>query len=130
MGAKRQSQSQLTSRHMKFCEEYIKDMNGTQAAIRAGYAPAAAKVQASRLLTYDNVQEYLTKLRAEARRDSIAELTEVLERITSILRDPESDPKDVLKAAELIGKRYGAWTEKVQTTVELPQFGGEDDLSD
>ena len=50
------------SRHERFCREYIKDLNGTRAAIVAGYAKNSAKVTASRLLTNPNVQALLAKL--------------------------------------------------------------------
>ena len=50
------------SRHDRFCREYIKDLNGTRAAIAAGYAKKSAKVTASQLLTNPNVQALLAKL--------------------------------------------------------------------
>ncbi len=50
------------SRHDRFCREYIKDLNGTRAAIAAGYAKKSAKAAASRLLTNVNVQALLAKL--------------------------------------------------------------------
>ena len=48
-------------KQQRFCEEYLKDRNGLQAAIRAGYSnnPATAKTTASRLLTYANVKAIL-----------------------------------------------------------------------
>ena len=57
------SMEKLTLKQQRFCEEYLLDLNGAQAAIRAGYKPKAAKEQASRLLTKANVQEYLQSLR-------------------------------------------------------------------
>ena len=50
------------SRHDRLCREYIKDLNGTRAAIAAGYAKKSAKVTASQLLTNPNVQALLAKL--------------------------------------------------------------------
>lgn len=47
----------------RFCKEYIIDNNGTQAAIRAGYAIVSASVQAHRLLAKPEVQTYITKLK-------------------------------------------------------------------
>ncbi|MCC3159693.1 terminase small subunit [Hymenobacter sp. 15J16-1T3B] len=41
----------LTPKQELFCLEYLKDLNGTQAAIRAGYAKESAQEQASRLLS-------------------------------------------------------------------------------
>ena len=50
------------SRHDRFCRGYIKDLNGTRAAIAAGYAKKSAKAATSRLLTNVNVQALLAKL--------------------------------------------------------------------
>lgn len=51
-------------RHEVFCNEYIVDLNGTQAAIRTGYAAKSAKVTASRLLTNAAVQARIEELKA------------------------------------------------------------------
>lgn len=56
---------QITDQQMKFCKEYMKDFNGTQAAIRAGYAVKAARTQASQLLTNLNIQKYLEILKEQ-----------------------------------------------------------------
>lgn len=44
-------------RQNRFVQEYIIDLNGAQAAIRAGYSPKTAREQASRLLSNVNIQE-------------------------------------------------------------------------
>jgi phage terminase small subunit len=46
----------LTPKQARFVEEYIVDLNGKRAAIRAGYSPKTAEVQASRLLRYAQVR--------------------------------------------------------------------------
>ncbi|KKK46635.1 hypothetical protein LCGC14_3163250, partial [marine sediment metagenome] len=46
----------LNPRQQLFVDEYLKDANGTQAVIRAGYSTNGAKVTAHRLLTNPNVQ--------------------------------------------------------------------------
>jgi len=55
---------QLSPKRLRFVEEYLVDLNGTQAAIRAGYSKGTAKVTASRLLTDDNVAGAIAELRA------------------------------------------------------------------
>lgn len=55
----------LTPKQQRFCEEYLVDLNGTQAAIRAGYSPDTATAIASENLTKLEVSEYLTRLRSE-----------------------------------------------------------------
>lgn len=55
--------NELTQKIKRFCEEYLTDLNGTQAAIRAGYSAKTANEQASRLLANVNVQNYLAELK-------------------------------------------------------------------
>jgi phage terminase small subunit len=40
----------VDDKHQRFVEEYLVDLNATQAAIRAGYSPKSAECQGSRLL--------------------------------------------------------------------------------
>lgn len=53
-------------RRARFAVEYAKDLNGTQAAIRAGYAPGSAHVAASRLLDQADVREHIERILAKA----------------------------------------------------------------
>lgn len=55
----------LTPRQAKFCVEYLIDLNGTQAAIRAGYATSGARTEATRLLANADIVEELNRLRGE-----------------------------------------------------------------
>lgn len=58
----------LTPRQERFCEEYVVDLNGTQAAIRAGYAESGAAVESVRLLRNANVRDYIEELQTGRRR--------------------------------------------------------------
>jgi phage terminase small subunit len=62
----------LTPKQEAFCREYLIDLNGTQAAIRAGYSIKGAHVQAAQLLSNPKVQEFANKLKTER-----AERTEI-----------------------------------------------------
>jgi len=53
---------ELSEKQKRFCQEYMKDLNGTQAAIRAGYSKKTAKEIASQHLTKLNIQEEIKKL--------------------------------------------------------------------
>ena len=53
----------LNEKQKQFCEEYIIDLNGTQAAIRAGYSEKTANRIASELLTKLDIQEYICVLK-------------------------------------------------------------------
>lgn len=52
----------LTEKQKKFCEEYVVDFNGTQAAIRAGYSEKTSNVTSSENLAKPNIQSYIQKL--------------------------------------------------------------------
>ena len=53
----------LNDKQKQFCEEYIIDLNGTQAAIRAGYSKKTANEQAAQLLAKLSIQEYICELK-------------------------------------------------------------------
>lgn len=57
--------AKLTAKQQMFCDEYLIDLNATQAAIRAGYSPNTATEQGSRLLTNVNIRAYVDKAMAE-----------------------------------------------------------------
>jgi len=52
----------LTPKQKRFCAEYLKDLNATQAAIRAGYSKKTAKLTGHRMITNDNLQVEIQKL--------------------------------------------------------------------
>lgn len=57
------------------------------------------------------------------RRKKVADTEEVLEALTSILRrENEARPGEVLKAAELLGKQYGLFSDKGQMEAESPSI--------
>lgn len=53
--------AKLTPKQQRFADEYLVDLNGKQAAIRAGYSEKTAEAQASRLLSNAKVQHYIQK---------------------------------------------------------------------
>lgn len=57
--------ARMTDRQKRFVEEYLIDLNATQAAIRAGYSPQTAKEQGSQNLTKLNIQNAIGKAIAE-----------------------------------------------------------------
>lgn len=64
--------AKLTAQQQKFCDEYLIDLNATQAAIRAGYSQKTATEQGARLLTNVKVQNYI-----EERKQDRVERTEI-----------------------------------------------------
>lgn len=63
--AKEEHPHGLTPQQETFCQEYMTDLNGTQAAIRAGYSEHTANEQAGRLLSKVSVRSRIDELRKE-----------------------------------------------------------------
>lgn len=74
----------LNDRQMRFAQEYLIDLNATQAAIRSGYSPKTAKSQGQRLLTYADIQKEIQK--AQAKRSQRTQVTQdmVLQELAKI----------------------------------------------
>jgi len=62
--AAKRNHNSLNDRQARFVREYLIDLNGTQAAIRAGYAPKAAQEQSSRLLSNAIISAEIERLRS------------------------------------------------------------------
>ena len=144
----------MTPKQEKFCAEYLIDLNGTQAAIRAGYSPKTADRIANQNLRKLEIKNRIQELRAKEFKKTIATAEEVEAMLSKAMRgeleeevvvvegsgDGYSEAKimtkqisarDRLKAAELMGKRHQLFTDKVQMSGELmPIFVVEDDISD
>jgi PBSX family phage terminase large subunit len=106
----------LTEKQKRFCEEYLVDLNATQAYRRAGYSARkddTARVEGSKLLTKPNIQKYLQELRAkQAARTGVSADFVVQELYRVAGSDPELKGSDKMKALELLGKHLGMFTEK------------------
>lgn len=77
-------------RQIKFVEEYIKSLNATDAAIKAGYSEKTARSQGSRLLTNVDIQEAIQKAKIERQERAKIDADYVLKRLVEI------DQMDVL----------------------------------
>ena len=124
--------SKLTEKERIFADEYIKTTNATQSAITAGYSEKTARSKGSQLLTKVNVRKYIDEVMHERSKNTIATADEVLEYLTSVVRGEEKDAfgldvsiADRTKAAELLGKRYMLFADKVKLEAEI-----EIDISD
>lgn len=76
----------LTDMQERFCYEYIKDLNATQAATRAGYSAKTANEQGARLLVQVSVRSLIDKLLAEQRAKAKMTADEVLEELAKLAR--------------------------------------------
>lgn len=112
----------LTQRQEMFCREYLVDLNGTQAAIRAGYSPKTANEQATRLLANVSVRSHVQKLmgdRVERVARSADDVLRDLHKIKEVNMRETDDGEMVnsaaaLKALELEGRHIGMWVDKVE----------------
>lgn len=132
----------MKDRQRRFADEYLIDLNAEAAAVRAGYSPRYARGNAYKLAARSGIKEYIEKRMAEKESELIADQNEVLRYLTAVMRGEstseeiivegigdgrskarklEKTPseKDRLKAAELIGKRYGLFTDKIETDVDM-----------
>lgn len=147
--------AKLTEKQKRFCDEYLIDLNATQAAIRAGYSRKTANRIASENLLKLDIREYIDKRLAEKESELIADQDEVLKYLTSVLRgetqsevvvvegvgegcseartmQKSPDEKERLKAAELLGKRYGLYKDNIEQQVDMElnitvDYGEEDE---
>jgi phage terminase small subunit len=107
---------ELTPKQQRFCDEYLKDLNGTQAAIRAGYSENTAKEIASENLTKPNIQEYLNSKRIKLEKKTEITQEWVLKKLKRIYIDAnqvkEFAPAN--KALELLGKHLGMFADRVK----------------
>lgn len=103
----------MREKQKKFCDEYLKDRNATQAAIRAGYSKKTARSIASEILTKPDIKSYIKQQLEKIHNADIASAEEVMEYLTVTMRNKENGARVRLRAAELLGKTYGIFTDKV-----------------
>lgn len=145
----------MTEKQKLFADEYLIDCNATR-AYKVAYPTVkkdeVARANASRLLTNANVQKYINDRMQKIHNEKTADAQEVVEYLTSVLRGQSTssvlardeigaerviekppDEKERLKAAELLGKRYGLFKEAVDLEVKasekladvMAQIGGD-----
>ena len=137
-----------------FCLHYAKTGNATESYKKAGYKAKtenAICANATRLLRNDKIQARLKELADELASEKIANVKEIQERLTSILRmetkeevvvmesvgdfateakiiEKKPNLKDVIKAGETLAKMQGGFDKKLQVELTVPVFGGEEEF--
>ena len=128
----------LTLKQQRFADEYIISGNIYQSLIHAGYSENYAKSDGCRILDNPRVKAYIDECLKELEDKAIAKQEEVLQYLTSVMRGEleeevlygigdgvqstrhiEVGAKDRLKAAELLGKRYRLFTDKVELDADV-----------
>lgn len=108
----------LTPKQQRFVDEYLVDLNATQAAIRAGYSDASAKsvaVQASRLLSNANVRGAIAAgTRAHIERVHVT-ADDIVRRAWEIA---QQDRPDRTAALALLARRHPEFSDKHDIKVE------------
>lgn len=135
----------MTEKQKIFCDEYLKDLNATR-AYKVAYPKVkkdeVARANGSRMLTNANVKNYIDIQLEALHNERTADVQEVMEYLTSVLRGESTgeeivteflgdgvseartvakhpSEKDRLKAAELLGKRFGMFKDKVEVSGSL-----------
>lgn len=127
----------MTERQRRFCDEYLIDLNATQAAIRSGYSARSAASIGEENLRKPEVKTYISEQLERIHNENTADAQEVMEYLTGVMRGHSSahvlcfagdgvqrviekppDEKERLKAAELLGKRYGLFTDRVELNAD------------
>lgn len=111
----------LTPKQERFVQEYLVDLNATQAAIRAGYKEKTASAIGSENLRKPEIQKALKKAlkdreeRTEVTQDYvIRKLVEIADKEASDAQDSELKYSNKLRALELLGKHTGAFEKVVE----------------
>lgn len=146
----------LNYRQEKFCVYYAQSGNATESYKKAGYAcktEEAVIAAARRLINRPFIKERLKELADMAAADEIANIREVQSKLTSILRGETTEDvvvtegygdgcssakvvkvrtstRDVIKAGVELAKMQGGYDSKLNVTVTVPVFGGEERLED
>lgn len=148
----------MTEKQKRFCDEYLTDLNATQAAVRAGYSKKTAYSIGEENLRKPELKEYIEKRMAEKESQLIADQDEVMRYLTAVMRREKMESvvvtlntektsyvpdengtmrkqtvkqeipqiieipaqlRDANKAAELLGKAYGIYTDKVDVDADM-----------
>lgn len=133
----------MNAKQKRFCDEYLIDCNATKAAIRAGYSEKTAKQMGAENLSKPDLRAYIDEQLERLHNEKTADAQEVMEYLTAVMRgktkateivtefvgdgvsearlmEKEPSEKERLKAAELIGKRYGLFTDKLGVEGAVP----------
>lgn len=135
----------LTNKQMIFANEYLVELNATKAYKKAYpnvKKDSVAAVNGNRLLRNAKIKNYIDEQLKKIEDESIADATEVMKYLTSVMRNElkeevvvvegegegcssarivkkDMSAKDRIKAAELLGKRYRLFVDKIEQKVDL-----------
>ena len=115
----------LTPKQRRFCEEYLKSGNATEAAKKAGYKETSCRVIAAENLSKPAISAYIKRRLDEQEAALVADSNEILKFYTAVMRGEVKDQfgmdaslSDRLKAGDSLMKRYSAASDRKRTTME------------
>ena len=121
LNTKKKNKKGLTNKQEKFCDEYMIDLNATQAAMRAGYSNKTANEQGAQLLAKLSI-----KARIQELSNKIAVKTEITqEEVIESLKTARTGAEEAkqfsaaIRATELLGKHLGMFTDRIKVDNEL-----------
>jgi len=147
----------VTEKQKRFVDEYLIDLNATQAAVRAGYSAKSAYSIGTENLKKPEIKRSIEEQLQQLHNSKTADAEEIIEYLTSVMRGESTaqivvvegegegcsaartmekapDEKERLRAAELLGKRFGIFTDKAEINANITsekladvfkQIGGE-----
>lgn len=120
----------LTPKQARFVQEYLIDLNATQAAVRAGYSERTANRTGSENLSKPDIQAALQaamqarQARTEITQDYvIGKLVEIADKVASDCQDSDLKYSNKIKALELLGKHVGAFERSEGSREDEAQTG-------
>lgn len=146
--------TKLTEKQKRFADYYIETGNITEAAVKAGYSKKTARVTGQENMLKPAVKNYIDEKLKEMEEKRVMSATEVMQLLTSAARGEVQEEvvivesvgdycsearivkkqigaKDRIKAAELLGKRYRLFTDKLEVSGAIPvMIVGEDNLEE
>lgn len=117
----KEAKKYLNQRQARFVQEYMKTNNITQSAIKAGYSQRTAHVQGCNLLKNIKIVNYIDAINERMESDKIADIQEVMEYLTSVMRGEKKDQFDIdaslsdrTRAAGELAKRLDVRAKSIQ----------------
>lgn len=109
----------LTPKQKKFCDYYIISGNATESAVKAGYSKKNAYSMGHENLQKPKLIEYIRKKELPNEENRIADMVEVQEFWTEIMRDEIVRMDERLRASELIARSNGAFLDRIEQSGDL-----------
>ena len=127
----------LNRKQKLFADNYLQSLNAYESAINAGYSKNYAKAQSYKMLDNVGIKNYIEDRIQQLEDDQIAKINEILQYLTSVMRGEAEEEvvviestgdyqskarkitkqvcaKDRIKAAELLGRRYKLFTDRIE----------------